>query len=51
MWNLLVDGIELFRLLLGNVEPDRQVIVVFNQPLDCTASVLEVSTECFTLFS
>ena len=38
--DLLVYLLELLCLLLGNVQLDRQIIVVFDQALDGTGSVL-----------
>ena len=41
--DLLVDLLELLRLLLGDVQPDRQIVVVLNQLLNGASAVLQIS--------
>ena len=49
--DLLVDLLELLSLLLGDVQPNREVIVVLNQTLNCTCAILKVCTESLALLS
>ena len=46
---MLVDLLELLRLLLGNVQANREVIVVLDESLDCAGTVLQVRAEAFPL--
>ena len=38
--DLLVDLLKLLSLLLGDVKPNREVIVVLNKALNCSCAVL-----------
>jgi hypothetical protein len=48
--DLLVDLFQLLCFLLGDVQSDGQVVVVLDQSLDGSSSILEVSAECLALF-
>ena len=48
--DLLVDLLQLLRLLLGYVEPNREIVVVLYEFLDCAGAVLKVSRQIFALF-
>jgi len=47
--DLLVNLIQLLCFLLGDVQSDGQVVVVLDQSLDSSSSVLEVGAEVLAL--
>ena len=49
--NLLINGFKLLCLLLGDIKPYRQIVIVFDKPFNRASSVLEICTKRFALFS
>lgn len=45
-----VDHFKLLSLLLRNVQPDRQIVVILDESFNCASSILQILTQRFSLF-